>query len=328
MTVMHAPTTAVAARGGARRRSRYLRLLLAGTAFLAGAAQAADRMVLDLMASEDSDGLRQHSLYAGVVKAWPALGKEAGTGLRAGYWQLEGAGDRVDFAGLRVDHRQALGDGQLAFGLHQLAGDDWSPTLGYGSVVVKPLPALALDVGVDRELVDTVIAARRETTLDVLHAVVDWSITPEWVLVAGPLRQDFSDGNRREGGLLKVVWAPAAAEGFNAQLRLRRLDGEFRGIGYFSPDRFEEGLLQLQYGRAVAGGRLVLTGVAGAGGQRVDGAGTDAVFLAEVRLRGWLTDHFGLEGKAGCTNTGDVVASPAGNGYRWCQLNLSLMRPW
>lgn len=309
-------------------RAWALRGLLAGLALAASLAQAGDRLVLDLMAAEDSDGLRQHSLYAGAVKAWPALGKDASTGLRAGYWQLEGPLDRIDFTGLRVDHRQALGSGQLGLGLHQLVGDDWSPTLGYGNAVVRPLATLALDVGVDRELVDTVIAARRETTLDAWHVVADWTITPQWVLVAGPQRQDFSDGNRRQGGLLRLVWSPAALEGFNAQLRLRRLDGDFRGIGYFSPDRFEEGLLQLQYGRAVAGGRLVLTGVAGAGAQRVDATATDDVFLAELRARGWLSEGFGLEGKAGCTNTGELVASAAGGGYRYCQLNLTLMRPW
>lgn len=305
-----------------------LRRLLAFLPLLAGTAVAGDRLVLDSMASEDSDGLRQQSFYAGAVKALPALGKDAGIGLRAGWWQLEGQGDRVEFTGVRVDHRQALGRGELALGLHQLFGDGWSPTLGHATVVLKPAEAWSLDAGLDRELVDTVIAARRRTTLDAWHVIADYAPAPAWLLVAGPQWQDFSDGNRRQGGLFKLVWSPAALPGFNAQLRLRRLDADFRGTGYFSPDRFEEGLLLAQYSLPVLGERLVLGAQVGAGQQRIDGAASDGIYLAELRARGWLSDTFGLEGKAQCSNTGEVVVTSAAAGYRYCQVNLSLMRPW
>lgn len=298
--------------------------LLAATA---QAAPAGDRLVLDAAASEDSDGLRQQSWYAGAVKALPTAGEKAEVGVRAGYWQLEGQGDRVEFTGLRVDHRLAPGPLTLDLGLHQLFGDGWSPTLGHatGSYTAG---TVTLAAGMDRELVDTVIAARRETTLDSWHGVVDYAATPEWTLVGGALLQDFSDGNQRLGGLFKVVYAPAALEGLNTQLRLRRLDGDRRGIGYFSPDRFEEGLLLLQYGHALPGDRFVLTGQAGAGMQRIDGRDDNAVFLGELRLRGWFSDALGLEGKTGCSNTGELVTGPAGNGYRYCYAVLTVLRPW
>lgn len=305
---------------------RFLALpaLLAATA---QAAPAGDRLVLDNRYSEDSDGLRQQAYYAGAEKALPALGKDAATGVRAGYWQLEGQGDRVEFTGLRVDHRQALGALDIELGVHQLFGDGWSPTLGRAELRYAAAP-VTLSAGVDRELVDTVVAARRETTLDAWHGVVDYAATPEWTLVGGALLQDFSDGNARRGGLFKLVYAPAALEGFNTQLRLRRLDGDRRGVGYFSPDRFEEGLVLLQYGHALPGGRFVLTGLAGAGEQRVDARDSNGVFQAELRLRGWFTDALGLEGRGGCSNTGELVTGPAGNGYRYCYALLTLMRPW
>lgn len=306
-----------------------VRRLLALLPLLVTAVAAGDdRLVLDSRASEDSDGLRQQSFYAGAVKALPALGREAGTGMRAGWWRLEGAGDGIEFTGLRVDHRQSLGGGELALGLHQLFGEAWSPTLGHAAVVVKSAAAWSLDVGVDRELVDTVVAARRETTLDAWHLIADCALSPEWLLVGGPQRQDFSDGNRRQGGLLKTVWSPATLPGFNAQLRLRRLDAAFRGVGYFSPDRFEEALALAQYSRPVLDERLVLGVQFGAGQQRIDGGAGDGVYVAELRARGWLTDAFGLEGRARCSNTGEVVVTSAAAGYRYCQVDLSLMRPW
>lgn len=300
-------------------------LLLAVT--FAHAAPTGDRLVLDTMATDDSDGLRQQSVYVGAVKALPSLGSTAAIGLRAGYWQLSGKGDQVEFTGLRLDEQQSLGPTTIDVGVHQLFSSDWSPTLGHASVAV-PLAPVTLSAGVERAVVDTVIAARRETTFDTWNATADYTVSTQWTVVGGGLLQDFSDGNQRQGGVFKVIFSPSTLEGFNAQLRLRRLDGDRQGIGYFSPDRFEEGLLVVQYGHALPGDRFVLTGQAGAGAQRIDSRDNFAVFLAELRARGWFTDTLGMEGKLGCTNTGDLVAGPASDGYRYCYANLSLMRPW
>jgi hypothetical protein len=304
-----------------------LAALLPWLAVMAQAAPADDRFVLDTAGSEDSDGLRQHSLYAGAVRTLPALGASADIGVRAGYWQLEGAADRVEFTALRVDHRRSLGPVAVDAGLHPLFGRDWSPLLAHLNASVELAP-VSLVAGVDRELVDTVIAARREITLDSWHLVADYTAGAEWTLVAGGLLQDFSDSNHRKGGLFRIIYSPSRVEGLNAQLRLRRLDGDRRGIGYFSPDRFEEGVLLLQYGHALPGGRFVLTAQAGGGQQRIDGRDTNPVFVAELRARGWFTDTLGLEGRTGCSNTGDLVTGPAASGYRYCHGQLTLMRPW
>lgn len=307
---------------------RYLLLaLLLPAPAPALAAPAADRLVLETAATEDSDGLRQHSLYAGAVKALPAQGERAAVGLRAGYWQLEGGGDRVDFTALRLDYRRDLGFVDLDLGLHQLFGHVGSPTLGRVSASA-PFAPLTLAAGVERELVDTVMAARAGTLVDTWHASLDHAATPEWTLVGAAVLQEFSDGNRRKGGVARLVYSPEAIAGFNAELRLRRLDGDRRAIGYFSPGRFEEGMLLLQYGHALPGERFVLTGRAGGGQQRIDGSATHAVFLAELRARGWYGATLGLEGRVGCTNTGELTVAAAGSGYRYCYGNLTLLRPW
>jgi hypothetical protein len=296
-------------------------------ALLAGSALAGDRVVLEVAGSEDSDGLRQHAELAGYLHALPEQGKKAHVGVRAGYWQLAAPGGlQEDFSVLRLDHERRLGPVDLALGVKQLASDDWSPTLGSAHATWQATPRWSLAAGIATDIVDTALAARRETRFDTVDISSDYRIGDAFTVIGGLLHQDFSDGNEREGGLLRLVYAPPRIEGFNTQLRWRRNDGDLRGIGYFSPDRFEEAMLQLQYGRALPGGRFVLTGVAGAGGQQVDRGETTSTFLAELRARGWFSDRFGLEGKGGCSNSGDIGVRAAGGSYRYCYVNLALIR--
>lgn len=301
--------------------SGVLLLLSAPTAF------AGDRLVFDVAGSEDSDGLRQHSEYVGFVHALPALGRKASVGLRVGYWHLAAPGPlQKDFAALRLDHERTLGPVDVALRAQQLASEDWSPTLGAANASWHVTPHWNLSAGAERDIVDTVQATQHEIRFDTYNASTDYRFGETFTVVGGVLAQDFSDGNHREGGLARLIWTPPALDGFNTQLRWRRLDADFRGFGYFSPDRFEERMLQLQYGHGLPGGKFSLTGVAGRGEQQVDRGEASAIFLAELRTRGWFTDHFGLEGRAGCSNVGDLNVRAAGGGYRYCYASFSLMR--
>jgi hypothetical protein len=294
---------------------------------LATAAVAGDRLLLDTLGTEDSDGLRQHVEYVGLRHALPAQGRDAHVDLRAGYWHLAAPGDlQEDFTVLRLDHERAFGAVATTLRLQQLVSEDWSPTLGGLGASWQATPRWSLAAGADADIVDTALAAQHEIRVDTYNLSGDYRIGAAFTLAGSLLQQDFSDGNRREGGRLRIAYAPPMLEGFNAQLRLRRLDGDFRGIGYFSPDRFEDVMLQLQYGHALPGGRFNLTGIAGGGGQRIDGGATTSVFLAELRTRGWFTDQLGLEGKAGCSNSGDLNVRAASGGYRYCYANVTLLR--
>lgn len=307
------------------RSLRFLLILL-----LMPAAQAApvDRVVLEISGSDDSDELRQHAEYVGVVHALPGLGKSASVGASAGYWQLRGPGAQEEFGVLRLDHQRELGPVELRLYAQQLFGADWSPTLGAAAATYRVTSRWSVAAGVDVEAVDTVIAVREHTRLDTYNVSSDYQFSETVTLVGATLRQHFSDGNQREGGLLRFIYSPQQLEGFNAQLRLRRMDSDFQGVGYFSPDRFEEGMLLLQYGHAVAGERFTLTALAGGGQQRVDGEDASAIYLAELRTRGWFNDRFGLEGKAGCSNTGDIGIRAAEEGYRYCYGRLALIAAW
>lgn len=303
-----------------------LPLLLLAT--IAQSAPAADRIISDTALSSDSDGQRQRSEYLGYVHALPALGKTASVGLRAGYWQIAGPGDRIEFGALRLDHQRRIGPVDISLRAHQLSSNDWSPTLGAVAADIHVTPRWTLSASGDFDLVDTVVAARLHTRFDTYNLSTDYQLLDTVTLVGSVLQQQFSDGNQRQGGQARIIYSPHQIEGFTAQLRLRRIDSDFQGTGYFSPDRFEEALALLQYGHALPGDRFTMTLLAGGGEQRVDSATTQPVYQAELRTRGWFNNRFGLEGKAGCSNTGDTVLRAAADGYRYCYGTLSLLGSW
>jgi len=309
--------------------NRPLRCLLSALALCCGAAAAApvahDQAVIETSLSSDSDGLHERSADAGYIHALPSISPKATLGLRGGYWLLDSPSDRIEFATLRLDHQSRLGPVDVALQGSQLFSDGWSPTLGNADFDAHLTQRLSIDVGGDSSLVDTVIAARRHTRFNTGNVSVDYRVLDSVTVVGGVLEQWFSDGNHRFGRLGRVIWSPSWLEGFNAQLKVRRIDSEFRGVGYFSPDRLEEAEGLLQYGHALPGGHFVLTGVVGGGVQRVDRGSTSALYQGELRTRGWFTDHFGLEAKAGCTNTGGLQVQAATGGYRYCYGNLALI---
>jgi hypothetical protein len=305
-------------------RSHSVLLLLTLSLGAAPAWSAPDRVVAESTMTSDSDGQHERTADAGYIHALPALGDKASVGLRAGYWLLDNPTDRIEFGTLRLDHQSRLGPVDLALQATQLAGD-WSPTLGSADFTVHPGQRLAIDLSGDSSLVNTATAARRHTRFNTGNLSVDYRLLDSLTLVGGVVQQWFSDGNHRFGRLGRLIYSPSWLEGFNVQLRLRRVDSEFAGVGYFSPDRLEEAVGLLQYSHALPGGRFVLTGIAGGGVQRVNGMDTSSLYQAELRTRGWFTDHFGLEAKAGCSNTGGLQVQAATGGYRYCYGNLSLI---
>ncbi|MDI3260918.1 MAG: hypothetical protein QJR02_14620 [Sinobacteraceae bacterium] len=288
-------------------------------------ALAADRIVADGAFSADSDGLRERSADLGYVHPLPSLGRQASLGVRAGYWLLADNSDRIEFGTLKLDGQGRSGALDWRARVQQFASNGWSPSAGGFGFDYHAGSRWTVSTSGDFDLVDTVVAARRHTRFNTWVLSTDYAATPELTLVGGVIGQWFSDGNHRLGGLAHVVYSPTALPGFTAQLRVRRIDSEFRGLGYFSPDRLEEALALLQYGHAVFGDRFVLTLVGGGGAQRVDGRDTAALYQGELRGRGWFNDHLGLEGRLGCTNTGGINVQAASGGYRYCYGNLTLI---
>lgn len=303
--------------------------LLAITLYLTVGPACADavheRAVAETTFSADSDGLHERTASAGYIHPMSSLGPNAMLGLRAGYWLLDSPADHIEFGTLRLDHQNSVGPIDMTLQGRQLINSDWSPTLGSADFNFHLTPHLSVDASGESDIVDTVIAARHHTRVNTANLFTDYQLLDSVTVTGGVLKQWFSDGNRRFGRSGRVVYSPASLEGFNTQLRVRRIDSDFPGIGYFSPNRLEEALGLLQYSHTLPGERFVLTGIAGGGMQRVNGATTSPLYQAELRLRGWFTDHFGLEAKVGCANTGGLQVQAATGDYRNCSGGLSLI---
>jgi hypothetical protein len=302
-------------------------LLLCGWAG-AALAGAPDRLRIELQASEDSDRARQHAYFAELLGPLPAAGTQAQWGIGGGYRLIDDPAGRESFARARgsvalepATHTRLHARAELLDGAH------WSPLLGGARIGQRFSSRWSGELAVDRELVDTVTAVRARNLVTTWAGSLDYLLSPAWTLIAGANTQDLRDGNERHGRSLRIAWAPPQAD-WNLQLRLRRIDSMFRGDGYFSPRRLEDALLTGTGHRPFAGERYLLTLRAGAGAQRIDGGRSDALYLAELRGRGWFTDHYGFEARAGCSNTGGFNAGPAGDGYRYCEGVLSLIAAW
>lgn len=296
----------------------------------AGAVHAAalNRVVTDSAFSSDSDGQHERRADVGYVRSLSGWGNSATLGLRAGYWLIDDPQRHVEFGTLRVDHRVKTDRLDINAYAAQLANADWSPTLGGFYFDYHATTRWSIEGSGDYQIVDTAVAADRHTRYNSYSLVSDYRLLDSVTLVGGVLRDWFSDGNHRIGGIARLVYSPQALPGFNVQLRYRRLHSQFRGIGYFSPGRLEETMALFKYGHAIFGDRFVASLLAGAGVQQIGGRDSSALYQAEFRIRGWFNDHLGLEGRTGCTDTGGLAARAASGGYRYCYGNLSLIAAW
>ncbi len=302
-------------------------LLLTGWAGIAGAG-APDRARLDLQVTGDSDGARQQAYAANALGPLPFGGAQSQWGVGGGYRLIDDSAGHESFTRARgsIEFAPAAPTKVRAYG-ELLGGDDWSPVIGGASVSQRFSSRWSAEVSADRELVDTVIAVRARNLVTTLAASADYAISPSWTVIVGANTQDLRDGNNRLGRILRFAFAPPEAD-WNLQLRLRRIDSAFRGQGYFSPQRLEDALLTGTYYQPFAGDRYLMSVRVGGGLQRVDSGGDEPLYVAEAGARGWFTDQYGFEARAGCSNTGGFNADAAGGGYRFCEGVLSLIAVW
>jgi hypothetical protein len=305
-------------------------LLRAGASLLlwAGTAGAADmRAFTEAQYSSDSDDQVQRSFAVGFRQALPSV--EASWAAAIGHRELSAPAGRENFEFARVDGKVDFWQGaSLVTQVSQLHGGGWSPTLGTAAVHWKPDPRWYVEASGERDLVDTVVAIRNRVLIDTAALSVDWTPVPYLTIVAGASKSDFSDDNERRSRTLRIVYSPTQLPWLNAQVRLKRADSDAIGIGYFNPKRLEEYEFLLRVAGAPFGDRWNLSLQAGTGQQRIDGGSRSSIYSVDARARGWFTDHYGLEGRAACTNTGSLSASPADAGYRYCFVGATFLVAW
>lgn len=311
------------------------RLLAPALLLAAGVAAAANpRLVNENVYSEDSEDARQHAHYLGYIFAPAFTAADDRSGLWLGVWDFDDPAGAVDFRALRFTHDTPLGaDSRLQLRLTQLDGEDWSPLLGSISLAHTARERWRFEASAERALIDSVPAIARRLYGDTYTAGADYAINTEWTLAGALQHQRIRDGNEREGGVLRLIYSPAALPGFTVQTRSRLMDSDFDGAGYFSPPELAEHLLLLGYARALGENeRWLLSGLAGPGRQRFEDAAGEStrnsLFHAELKLRGWFSDRFGLEGRAFCSNAGGPNRGAPDDDYRYCYATASLLVSW
>jgi len=207
--------------------------------------------------------------------------------------------------------------------LEQLLGDEWEVLLGAATVSARPNEDWYIELFAERELVDTVQAIRAHNRIDTYGISADYTLNPSLVLVATLLQQEFSDGNRSQGGSGRLVYYPHGISWLHLQLKGRLLDAEQTSATYFSPDRLQEYFLLFGITTPFANDDWIFGLLAGPGTQIIepfDSAREEKdAYLGEINLRGWFSDHVTLESNLGCSS---AVSSEDTDAYCYGHLHL------
>lgn len=286
------------------------------------------RVVVENLYSDDSDNARQWRYYLGVDQPVDQPLASGTAGVRVGQWKLDDTVGTEHFTALNL--RYDTGPSRRwrsRFDITQLSGD-WSPTLGEANVSYKTSGPWYMEASAQRDIIDTVTAIRTRYSADTYSASADYALTPNLTLVGALYTQAISDGNNRVGKVARVIYSFSQIEGFNVQGRIKLVDSDFRGTGYFSPRELKEYMALTGYTRSIFGERWSVGAQAGIGVQSADDADSIDLFYGEVKIKGWFSDLIGLEAKANCSNTGGFSTGQSTTNYRYCLGSLSLISVW
>jgi len=211
--------------------------------------------------------------------------------------------------------------------LEQLMSDEWDLLVGSASLSARPNKTWYFEAFGERELVDTVSAIREKNHFLSYGFSVDYQVIQSLALVGAVLRQDFSDGNQRDGYIGRIIYYPKAFEWLNLQLKGRLLNADKDSDNYFSPERLQEYFLLFGIATPFADNDWVIRILAGPGTQIVEPFESEReekdAYLAELRLRGWFSDNLTLESTAGCSS-----ALTNTDTYSYCYGKLHLGYAW
>ncbi|WP_267223838.1 hypothetical protein [Dyella silvae] len=204
----------------------------------------------------------------------------------------------------------------------------WNYVQGAAHWTLQPSDSFSVSTGAERAPVPTDTAIADRLIYDVYS--VGTSIRPasRWYIVPTYYRQNFSDGNHRDGGTLRVLLSPydipdtGGAIGAEFSGRIFHSSQPSHGV-YFNPAHYRTAQIGL-VGVYSFNQDWKVRGVVSAGRQVTDGAGA-GVYTVGVSLNGRLPGNGRLELQLGRSST--ASANGGGSGY-WCNsLSLSVRYP-
>ncbi len=286
----------------------------------------ADRVFVDVYGSHDSDEASLLEILGGYQREIKVMASSE-LSLAGGERRYHEPGASRDFSAARLQWTSPAGkDWQLRLRSYFLNGDRWSPTLP-GAFYTHQLNRWYLELSAERDVVDAISAIDNRITVDSYTASADYKISDRWTVVGAGIAQRFSDDNRKNGGVGRIIYTPERWPDFNLQLKGRILRADKDSPDYFSPETQKDIFFLVGYARPFADDNWVIKLLGGPGVQAIDpffsGSYSKDAFLGEVNLRGWMAQKFHLTTRLGCT-----TATATRDTYRYCYGSWELAYVW
>lgn len=264
-----------------RTMGRWTALML-GTLAAAGAHGADAGAGVSGFVADDSEGFATRRIGLGYLPAYTS--GDIHTGVRVAGSHFSQDDWRRDAQQISVVHRDL--DSATTDGLQLEAG--FSRQGGHGLLTLDGgyRKALAektsVEVFVNRDWVETRRALDDGVSFTFAGAALEQGIGQHVTVVGVAGYQDFSDGNHRSHGRLRLIVQPSLDLGLTVQARLRtyRSASDSTPRAYFNPARYDEAMLALGFRKRFSGNMASLT--AGVGRQRVGDAERTATRLFEA----------------------------------------------
>lgn len=280
--------------------------------------------------SHDSDGL--DTLHFGTAYRF---GVSSGSGWSQ-RWGVAAGTTRVD-DGMdvrRIDDLSLLG--QLRIGDSNTVDLDlgpgrsgsWQYLQGTAQWTLQPSDSFGVSAGAERAPIPTDTAIADRLIYDIYSVGVSFRLSARWYVLPTYYRQNFSDGNHRDGGRLRVLLSPYDIPGtraaIGAEFSARTFHSSLPSHGvYFNPGDYSTAQIGL-VGVYSLSQDWKLRGVASAGRQVVDGAGSSAYTIG-VSLNGRLPGNGRLELQMGRSSAASVIGG--GSGYWNNSVSLAVRYP-
>jgi hypothetical protein len=280
--------------------------------------------------SHDSDGL--DTLHIGAAYRFAP----SSHGDWSQRWGVAAGTTRVD-DGVTMHHLDDLSLlGQLRIGQDNFIDLDlgpgrsgsWHYLQGTAHWTLQPSDIFSVSAGAERSPVPTDTAVADRLIYNVFSLGVSYRPATRWYVLPTYYRQNFSDGNHRNGGTLRILLSPYDIPGTNAAIgaefsgRIFHSSQPSRGV-YFNPAEYRTAQIGL-VGVYSINQDWKVRGVASVGRQVVDGAGASA-YTVGVSLNGRLPGNGRLELQVGRSST--ASASGGGSGYWNNSVNLTVRYP-
>jgi hypothetical protein len=282
--------------------------------------------------SHDSDNLDIYRVGANFLSA--PHGSDTGTlirrwGVATGSTWVSGEqpGHRLDavalLAQLRVADTHEVG---LDFGMGR--SGSWQYVQGAARWTMQASDDFSLSAAAERAPILTDTAIRQRLTDNTYSLGVSLRPAASWYVLPTYYRQVFSDGNRRDGGTLRVLLSPGDIPGtagaLGAELSTRVFHSSRPGGGtYFNPASYSATQLGL-IGVYSLSPRWKLRATAAAGRQIINGAGA-GIYGVDISLEGRLPHNGRLKFQLGRSSA--ASDSNGGAGYWNNSLMLSISYP-